>query len=317
MTLFVEGFACLGSFGTGAQCLADAVRAGRTESFTQLADISRLSDFFPARALRQCDRFSRLALLGACLAAEDAGLSHTGTDNCGVVLATGYGSAVPTFDFLDSILEHGEQMASPLAFSLSVHNIPAAIVSKTLRVQGPCATVCQFESAAASGLMLASQWLYGGRVDRVIFGAVDEYTELLASVTRRLARLREAEGTGEGRRSLPLGEGAAFFILSREEKKSVGRITAVSLQSGPSCREKTAPDDCPCFLSGATSFEARNRPGVFDGSKVYGNIPVAAALDCAAALVMLQKEDAAFSRCRCRNYGPYVCSEIVIEKTRP
>ena len=106
MSMEVQGFACLGSFGTGADCLARAIRAGRAEAFAPRADVSRLSDFFPARTLRQCDRFSRLALMGACLAAVDAGFSPTAMGNCGIVLATGYGPATATLEFLDSLLDH-------------------------------------------------------------------------------------------------------------------------------------------------------------------------------------------------------------------
>ena len=162
--------------------MAEAIRKGRAKTFVQQIDVSLLSDYFPARSLRQCDRFSRLALLGACLALKDAKTPPANIGNCGVVLATGYGPTSPTLDFLDSILDHGERMASPLAFSLSVHNIPAAIVAKNLQIQGPCATVCQYESAVASGLLLAAQWLRDERVERVLFGAVDEYTDLLASI---------------------------------------------------------------------------------------------------------------------------------------
>jgi 3-oxoacyl-[acyl-carrier-protein] synthase II len=314
----IEGFSCLGAFGSGGDCLTEAIRARHTDRFTERTDTSALANFFPPRALRQCDRFSRLAILGACLAAQNAGLNPTEPGNCGIVLATGYGSATPTFDFLDSLLDHGEQMASPLAFSLSVHNIPAAIVAKTMQIQGPCATVCQYESSVASGLLLASQWLADKRIDRVLFGAVDEYTDLLNAVTLRVVKEREIQGARKSRRALSLAEGAAFFILSRPKDSSLGDITSVSLDKSPDHPDYNAlAGDCLYFFSGAVPPEAHGLPGVLDGSPAYGNIPVAAALDLAAAVSMLNTGGAPFSHYCCRNYTAGVQSEIILKRVKP
>jgi 3-oxoacyl-[acyl-carrier-protein] synthase II len=318
MKMSIEGFSCLGAFGNGGDCLAEAISTGHTDTFKERTDTSGLTNFFPPRVLRQCDHFSRLAILGACLAAQNAGLNPTELGNCGIVLATGYGPATPTFDFLDSLLDYGEQMASPLAFSLSVHNIPAAIVAKTLQIQGPCATVCQYESSVASGLLLASQWLDDKRIDRVLFGAVDEYTDLLNAVTLRVVKERERQGARQSRRALPLAEGAAFFILSRPKDASLGDISSVSLTKNPDHPTYNAPSsDCLYFFSGAVSPEAHDLPGVLDGSPAYGNIPVATALDLAAAVTMLSIGGAAFSRCCCRNYTSNVQSEIILKRARP
>lgn len=306
MNLTIDGFACLGSFGLGAETLLNALEKGDNDAFSPQADVSELNRFIPPRALRQCDRFSRLALTGACLATEAAGLDPHALGNCGVVLASGYGPATPTFEFLDSLLDHGEAMASPLAFSLSVHNIPAAIIAKTLGVIGPCATICQYESSVSSGMLLARSWLAEGRVDRVLFGAVDEYTAMLESMSGRLVRERETNGARACRRGLPLSEGAAFFLLSRAGTPHAPRIVSVMLERGvtnlPDERDGHA-DGCLRFLSGAAPPGLRQKPGAIDGSAAYGNLPVAQALDCAAALAMLRKKDSGARAARCLCYA--------------
>lgn len=311
----IEGYSCLGSFGSGAKSLLAALRGSPETAFTAGADLSALSGYFPPRALRQCDRFSRLALLGACMAAEQAGIALKEIQSCGIVLSSGYGPATPTFDFLDSLLEHGETLASPLAFSMSVHNIPAAVVAKTLHIVGPCATVCQYESSVASGLLLAENWLEEGRVDKVLFGAVDEFTAVLASISGRLIDEREERGAPACRRKLPLGEGAAFFILSRSDgRPAAGSVESVRLEYTPEGPGAIAPEPGISFLSGAVPPEAFADGRVYDGGKAYGNLPIAPALDCVAALELLRAGGFAegMRRARCLNYGSGVRSAIVL-----
>lgn len=189
----IQGIGAVGGFGCGVEALAAALTAGggkpavaafEAEGATHrlpayLADPARLTDFLPARATRRVDRFSRLALLGAHLALEDAGLPAFAPGRLGVVVCSGYGAAETTFRFLDSILDDGDACASPTRFSNSVHNAAAAHLSILMQITGPSLTVSQFELSFASGLLTATQWLAEGRVDAVLCGGVDEFGGVL------------------------------------------------------------------------------------------------------------------------------------------
>jgi len=282
----IEGVSCMGAFGFGPEALRAAVLGEGDSSFAPRVDTAPLTKYFPARSLRQMDRFSRMALLGARLVLDDAGFSAV-PDSCGVILTSGYGPATPTFEFLDSLLDFGEGMASPLAFSHSVNNIPAAIIAKTLGIAGPCATVCQFESPVAAGLLLARTWLAEGRVERVLFGAVDEVTPVLAGIVERLA-------PENGNSASLLADGAVFFLLSQREGQCKGAIESVAFSSGPCPVPFPAESETGgqlCFLSGKAPSGQRDTcgtaGGIRDGRRAYGIIPVAQAFDCAAALTLL------------------------------
>jgi 3-oxoacyl-[acyl-carrier-protein] synthase II len=272
--------------------LDNALR-NKVRELTPQVDTSGLSAYIPAKALRQCDRFSRLALLGACAAMEDAGIAFSPDGPClegiGIVLASGYGTSTPTLDFLDSILDFGESMASPLAFSLSVHNIPAAIIAKSMQILGPCAAICLVENPVASGLLLARDWLEENRVERVLFGAVDEITPSLVRTTERL--IAEQQGRPEylSRKDRPVTEGACFFVLSKSGNGR-GRIDDVLLEfSSPATNNDAClPKADAYFMSGAISPEERTKHNAFDGGSAYGNLPIAQAFDCIAALALLQ-----------------------------
>jgi hypothetical protein len=228
-------------------------------------DTSALKGKLPARALRQLDHFSRTALLCALNALEDAGISESPLRDTGIILASGYGPATPTFEFQDSILAYGELLASPLAFSRSVQNIPAATLAVMLHMVGPCATVCRGDFPVADALCVARQWLEEGRVERVLFGAVDELTPLLAQLTRLRAGLRSSSAGREGlRAALPVSEGAVFFCLTsgKEAPELCGRHTPT------------------IGLNGAAEFSARSgersdrngAPAAFAGKGLRGCI---------------------------------------------
>jgi 3-oxoacyl-[acyl-carrier-protein] synthase II len=102
-----------------------------------IADTSCLTDFVPKRELRRIDHFSQLALAGAFLALKDAGIDRLESKSTGLVICSGYGSSRTTFSFLDSIIENGDDCASPTLFSNSVHNSAAGHISILLTLSGP------------------------------------------------------------------------------------------------------------------------------------------------------------------------------------
>ena len=324
MNLVVKGMACLGSFGNSLADLRAAHRVANAplqpafdDGRAAQADVSGLKEHLHPRAMRQLDHFTRMALLGAFRALHNAGWGDGASGefsegSTGIVLATGYGPAAPTFSFLDSIIAHGELMASPLAFSHSVHNIPAASIAMKLGLTGPCTTVCQPECPVGAGLLTAREWLLEGRARRVLFGAVDECTPLLAEVSTRLtqenALMRasaESSATAldpafKSRGCFPLSEGAAFFCLTAPDsvdgtdgQGAISRIGMALETLAPGWQERLCQrllqemdpsSRAALYLSGAvppfTAFPA----SVFRAIGAYGNIPVAQAFDLALAL---------------------------------
>ena len=233
--IVLEGIGGVGGFGGG---IADLSRAldegiGRPGSLTVptgsgpiafpafRADTSRLKEFVPVRTLRRIDQFSRLALLGSYLALADAGLADTGQERLGVIVASGYGATGVTYAFLKSFIDDGDVCASPTHFANSVHNSAAANLSILLNARGPSLTVSQFDLSVPSALASARQWLLEDRVDRVLFGAVEELSELIGYAWYRqrgapqsvsMTPLRTEKET-----AIP-AEGAAFLLFSRAEE---------------------------------------------------------------------------------------------------
>lgn len=298
MRAAIRGVGVVGAFGSSLEDLRSALRGEaplpEPREGALRASTARLEEFVPLRSLRRIDHFARLALLGAHLALRDAGLADIAGSRTGTVIASGYGAAATTFSFLDSVIEGGDIGASPTHFSNSVHNAAAAHVSILLGLTGPSLTVSQFELSAASALLSARLWLAEGRVDRVLFGAVDEHCGVLGYCRERYFGAPPSRGSplDFGRQTAVAGEGAAFFVLTRDEGEPPPYGCVEAVEVGTRRRGAFAlPEGALVFLGadGHRRCGARYARQVPAGTSVaaysplFGSTSAAAGLDLAVA----------------------------------
>ncbi len=235
MKIAVRGVGAVGAFGSGLADLRETLSGkpvipqqveftlphGKGEIPVFRADTKRLFDFVSKRDLRRVDHLSRMALLGAHLALEDGG--EIDPSRTGVIVGTGYGAMGTTFGFLDTVINNGDAGASPIKFSNSVHNAPAAHLSANLSITGPNLTVSQFDFSFHASLMTAASWLESGRADSVLVGAVDEYCDVLGYCHNRFFERDETVQTilpfDLDRQTAIPGEGAFFLLLERGGEK--------------------------------------------------------------------------------------------------
>jgi 3-oxoacyl-[acyl-carrier-protein] synthase II len=314
MPISVQGIGVAGGFGCGVDAFRRALSSGSTQPSlypivhagaplelpAHRADTERLQDFVPLRALRRVDRFSRLGMLGAYLALEDAGLLSAGPhEGLGVIIATGLGPTGIIFAFEDTFLTAGDICASPTYFANSVHNSVAANISLLLGATGPNSTVSQFQLSVPAALQTAWLWLEEGRVDRVLFGAVDELSELVAyAFFRRYGIPPEGRMTPlmTGTDSAVIGEGAAFFLLSRKEETQPGYCRLERVDTGRRLKPRAPGDPAELWVIGAdgrrefgagyAAWAAGTEFACF--TPHYGSSPVGPAFDLAAAALMLK-----------------------------
>lgn len=313
MRIAIQGVGVVGGFGCGLEALSSALATKAVQTTevcpvpgdesiripALLADTAPLERFVSKRATRRIDHFSRLALLGSHLAMQDAGeLETTDRERLGIIIATGYGPTRTTFAFLDSVMDDGDICASPTHFSNSVHNAAAAHVAIQLKAGGPNLTVSQFEMSVPSALLAARQWLAEGRVDKILFGAVDEYCSVLGYCWERFFHA----STSQPMRPLDLlqqsarvGEGAAFFVLTQDTCSRYGFIDEVGLERPESVLPQA--DGSTIFLLGADGHSccganyrrvlpAQARVAAY--APVYGSFPVGQSFDLAVAALALR-----------------------------
>lgn len=198
----VSGFCPAGTLGEiysrleGGQPFEPAGFAGECHP----AALKELAGLLPGNSLRRVPRLAKIALRAALETVDSS--SGPGA----LIISTAYGSITGTFEFLDSILRDGVELASPTAFSHSVANMAAAFVSQYLKITGPCLTLTQPNLTAA--LETASALLVSGQVASVLWGTVSEASDLMAKIEKQ-----------SGLRPSLLTDGAVFFRLSLPEPK--------------------------------------------------------------------------------------------------
>lgn len=253
-------------------------------------DVSRLSTMLPGRTLRRVPFYARMALLAAMDALDRAGWRYeaAGHNAIFLVLGTAFGCAQMSMDFMDSILENGPQLSSPIAFSHAVGNMGAGLLSLMLGIRGGCFTVSQFELSFAGALSLAAAILMTHRVDAVLAGAVDEID----------ARFTAACRPQVCREGIPLSEGAVFVCLTR----GAAGLPRIRVLWG-----KDASSDVLIFRSGTASPDK----GV-DHEQQFGHGPLTQALDVMLALDMMHRKETAAVDCVCRSVfsGRQACIQI-------
>lgn len=313
MKTSINGIGIVGGFGCGLNDLMECLNTGATpqvfrsdEDSSKVsypvykANTSYISDVLPKRALRRIDHFSRLALTGAYLAIDDAGVSSLDRRATGLVICSGYGSANTTFSFLDTLIENGDAYASPTLFSNSVHNSAAGYISMFLELEGPCLTVSQFEMSVPSALLTAIQWLREDRVEQVLFGAVDEHCGIIGYCYQRFFgksdNITMAPLVPDQQSAIP-GEGSVFFLLSKEKSaaKNYGYIDSVNI--GNILDKNTTFSDDSFFIlnaDGHRKCDSHYSDLIPDESVVscytplYGSIPTGSAFDMAIGALSLK-----------------------------
>ncbi len=311
--IVIEGIGVVGGFGCGISDLSRALTeaafspgtfdlstgSGTVRIPAFQADDSRLVEFIPVRTLRRIDRFSRLALLGSHLALADAELPEAERSRLGIIIASGYGPTGITYAFLKSFINDGDICASPTYFANSVHNSAAAHISIQLGAMGPNLTVTHFHLSVPSALATARLWLAEGKAQRVLFGAVDELSELIGYVRYRTRDAGPAVPMTplrtEMETSIP-GEGAAFLLLARESAARCGYCALDASTTGcPPISGIPLPEPGLLVLGADGCRESGRRyAAVAQNARVacytplYGSMPAGPAFDAAAAALMLK-----------------------------
>ncbi len=265
--------------------------------------VERMAEFIQPRALRRLDDFSRIALLSAYLAVEDAGVEFPDLSRVGIIFGSGHGPVRTTFRFLDSYIEDGDKVASPMHFVNSVHNAVSSQTSIFMGIKGPCQTISCFGHTAAAVFSAASDWLETGLVDYVLAGLGEEYCDLmgysLASMKAHPATEMHPEDFS--RCSFLPGEGHVAFLLGREDVPGRCKINRAQLRCAP---EDAILEESAVFTadgnpeSGKVFAKLAGKVKDYDiFTQYWGGMPTGIGFDLAAASLKCGEASGAISCC--------------------
>ncbi|MGQ0613971.1 MAG: beta-ketoacyl-[acyl-carrier-protein] synthase family protein [Planctomycetaceae bacterium] len=169
-------------------------------------------------------RASKVAVLGARLAAEDARVERFEPSRTGVLLGTGYGCTYEFEETLEMWRAEGWRRMKPVTVPRMMPNAPAshvAIFAGARGINGTLSTACSSGALAAG---LAAEFIRSGRVDACLTGGIDailNHSTLSAWCALRVLTRRNdptaCRPFSVDRDGLVLGEGCAVLVLEERE----------------------------------------------------------------------------------------------------
>ncbi len=185
--------------------------------------------------LRRMSRLLKMGVTAAGICLHEAGIEKPDA----IITGTGLGMIEETEKFLNNIIDNGERLLNPTAFIQSTHNTVGAHIAVMLscneynltHVHGPVA----LEHALLDSLM----WLEERPSDKVLLGGVEEITKdhfaLIDSLgTWKKGEISNLELLKDKTPGTIAGEGASFFLLSKEENPAnYGHILGLSTRFNP------------------------------------------------------------------------------------
>lgn len=147
----------------------------------------------------------------------------------GIITSTGAGFMKDTISFGSSIFDREETLLNPSPFMQSTFNTASGYIALIRKIHAYNTTYVQQADGFAASLVDAAMLLDdAGEGNVALVGAFDEVTPEVDVIRQRLGLYRVGDGF------LPLGEGAAAFLLSAAMPTDVsGSCRATEMSAGP------------------------------------------------------------------------------------
>lgn len=178
----------------------------------------------------------------------------------GIITSTGAGFMKDTISFGSSIFDREETLLNPSPFMQSTFNTASGYIALIRKIHAYNTTYVQQADGFAASLVDAAMLLDdAGEGNVALVGAFDEVTPEVDVIRQRLGLYSVGDGF------LPLGEGAAAFLLSAAMPTDVSEsCRATESSTGPGGESGSESSSEPLHESGGTSSSSLN--GTKDGN---------------------------------------------------
>lgn len=178
-------------------------------------------EFIPPAMIRRMSKTVKMSSVASSYALKEAGIENPDA----IIVGTGMGCSQDSEKFLKNVLDNNEEFLTPTYFIQSTHNTVAGQIALGLQCHAYNFTYVNSSSSLEFSMLDAKLQITDGEAEHVLVGSTDEQTE-------RTMGLYELNKTIKKQEDLPAdylhsttngvvwGEGASFFILSKEKKDS-------------------------------------------------------------------------------------------------
>ncbi|GEN75881.1 beta-ketoacyl synthase N-terminal-like domain-containing protein [Chryseobacterium hagamense] len=178
-------------------------------------------EFIPPAMIRRMSKTVKMSSVASSYALKEAGVENPDA----IIVGTGMGCSQDSEKFLKNVLDNNEEFLTPTYFIQSTHNTVAGQIALGLQCHAYNFTYVNSSSSLEFSMLDAKLQVTDGEAEHVLVGSTDEQTE-------RTMGLYELNKTIKKQEDLPVdylssttngvvwGEGASFFVLSKEKKDS-------------------------------------------------------------------------------------------------
>ncbi|MHB9145388.1 MAG: beta-ketoacyl-ACP synthase II [Symbiobacteriia bacterium] len=186
------------------------------------------TDFIDRKEVRRMDRFTQMAVAGARMAIEAAGLdlANTNTERTGCIFGSGIGGIQTFSEQLAVLNEKGPGRVSPFFVPMFIANMAAGQIAMQFGLKGfneTIVTACATSNNAVGDAFKAIQWgladvmVTGGSEASLVPVAFAGFSSMKALSTRNEEPARASRPFDLNRDGFVMGEGAGVLVLESLE----------------------------------------------------------------------------------------------------
>lgn len=175
------------------------------------------TNYIDPKLIRRMSRIIKMGMAAAVEALQQAGIQQPDA----IITGTAYGCLADTDAFLTRMVEFKEELLSPTAFIQSTHNTVAAQIALQIGCHNYNNTYVHRGASFETALLDALSLIGEDGANTILVGAADEIIDKSHAIIKRFGPYK-ADGKSShlftsGTRGTMAGEGAAFFVISKEK----------------------------------------------------------------------------------------------------
>lgn len=177
--------------------------------------------YIPPAAARRMAKGIKMGVVASKIAMEEADVEAVDA----IITGTGMGCMIDSEKFVSAIIDNDEQYLTPTSFIQSTHNTVAGQIALGIGCKGYNFTYVHSAISFESAMLDAKMQIESEEAEIILIGGVEEIGEHTIKVHRTIDHIKpepisNSEMLSSNTGGAVFSEGANFFVLSNEKKKS-------------------------------------------------------------------------------------------------
>ncbi len=201
----INGIGVISNLGCNVEDVWDSLRSD--DKILNNSDINVFDSELPISQKRRANRYAEMGIYASKMAMSDFSKDFSEDDKkkIGTVFTTGYGPAVSTIKFSESIAREDYEFCSPLLFANTVNNSCVGHICMALGLKGASTLLMGSNNLGYTQLLLNNK-----KANYILTGSIEEFCK----------EIKDAFQNNSISKDVLIKEAAVSFFMSRFEEKA-------------------------------------------------------------------------------------------------